>query len=127
MPQAVLGPDKAIALLPCRMLGADMNAYRPRGLPNRSEPQFQVVRDWHQPTTTSLGLARRHGDEAPIQINLAPIQPMQFRRAKARERTDGEVRPQGGISFLEQAGNLLRREDRNSRFIFLVAHHVEER
>jgi hypothetical protein len=74
-----------------------------------------------------LGFARRHGDEAAIQINLAPVEPLQFGRPKAREGTEGQVRPQGRIGFLEQAGDVFRREDRNSRFRFLVPHHAGKR
>lgn len=127
MAQAVLGPFEALALLPCRMLGADMHANRPRGLPNRSEPQFQVLRNRHEPTTRSLGLARRHGDKVPIQINLTPIEPLQFRCPQTREGTEGQVRPQGGVSLLEQTGNLFRREDRHRSFLFFVPHHAGER
>jgi hypothetical protein len=103
-----------------------MHANRPRGLPNRSEPQFQVLRNRRQPTPPSLGLACGYGNEAPIQINLAPIKPVQFRCPQARERTQGEVWAQSCIGFVEEAGNLFRREDRNGRFLFLVPHHARK-
>jgi hypothetical protein len=50
----------------------------------------------------SLGFARRHGDEAAIQINLAPIEPLQFGCPQAREGTEGQVRPHVASAFLSR-------------------------
>jgi len=111
MTQTVLGPGEPFAQGSCRMLRAGMEANRPRALPKGSEPQFEVVRDRHQTPLPGFGFARRHGDVTPIQVNFAPVEPMQFRRPQARKRAESQIRPQRNINLLEQAGDLFRRED----------------
>jgi hypothetical protein len=91
MTQAILGPGEALAQIRYWPLGALMMADRPRSLPQRHEPQLEVVRNRHQSALPSLGLARRHGDEAAIQINLAPVEPLQFGGSQARKCTNGQI------------------------------------
>ena len=113
MTQTVLGPGEPFAQGSCRMLRAGMEANRPRALPKGSEPQFEVVRDRHQTPLPGFGFARRHGDVTAIQVNLAPIEPLQFSGAKSRKGTKRQVGPHARIGFLEQAGDVFRGEDRN--------------
>lgn len=119
MAQTVILSLKAVAEPRRCHLRALMDVDRPRDLFARSEPELKIVRDRNQPALPSLGFAGIHRDEAPIQINLAPVKALQFGCPQARKGSQGKERRQGLVGFRQQGSEIFRREDGDSGFGFL--------
>src|SRR5476649_2734218 len=97
MAQAILLPLNTLAELCRRDLRALMHANRPDGLLAWCQPELEVVGDRHQTALPGFGLAGIDRDKATIQIDVLPVQSLQFGHPKARERSESEERAQGVV------------------------------
>ena len=90
MAQSVFLPHETLAEPRRRDLRTLMQANRPRSLFARRKPELEVIRDRNQSALPSLGLVGVNGDEAAIQIDFLPIEPLQFGGPMAGEGSQGQ-------------------------------------
>ena len=85
----------------------------------RFQPFRKVAADGHNASAGGLGLCRLDLDEFVGQMNFAPVQPTDLRRAQARERADGEEWQQFRSGMVQELRNLQRRINRDVRRLLL--------
>src|SRR5262249_46052804 len=75
------------------------------------KPRYEVLLDRDQAPTLRFGLGLRDLDELPAQIDLRPIEPIQFLSPNASESADGQSRNYAAAGILQDGLHFLRLPD----------------
>jgi hypothetical protein len=122
MPQHVARPFHLEGAGECGDFAVQCRGPHHLALPlKRLDPRPQVGGDRDDAPGGGFRLACPQLDDAAVQVEGRPIEPVEFGHADAGERSDGKDRDQVGRGGVEQLLHLLGREDRHA-FIVLDLH-----